>query len=118
MRSAGSLVVERPTPPFADHTCELVLQCNVREWSRTASVNSGVIGPLALGLLHLSQPTFAACIGTLAGTFGASTILGSRIVNVDPRPGSLSTVMSPPIIWQKRRLMTSPQDQCHRICSP
>ena len=27
-----------------------------------------------------------------------STILGSRIVKVDPRPGSLSTVMSPPII--------------------
>jgi hypothetical protein len=27
-----------------------------------------------------------------------STIRGSRIVNVDPRPGSLSTVMSPPII--------------------
>jgi hypothetical protein len=30
---------------------------------------------------------------------GASTILGSLIVKVDPRPGSLSTVMSPPIIW-------------------
>jgi hypothetical protein len=28
----------------------------------------------------------------------ASTILGSRIVKVEPRPGSLSTVMSPPII--------------------
>jgi hypothetical protein len=26
------------------------------------------------------------------------TILGRRIVKVDPRPGSLSTVMSPPII--------------------
>ena len=39
---------------------------------------------------------------------GASTILGSRIVKVDPRPGSLSTVMSPPIIWQKRRLIASP----------
>jgi hypothetical protein len=26
------------------------------------------------------------------------TILGSRIVKVEPRPGSLSTVMSPPII--------------------
>src|SRR5258708_32411911 len=34
---------------------------------------------------------------------GASTILGSRIVKVEPRPGSLSTVMSPPIILQKRR---------------
>jgi hypothetical protein len=28
----------------------------------------------------------------------ASTILGRQMVKVDPRPGSLSTVMSPPII--------------------
>ena len=42
-------------------------------------------------------------------SFGASTILGSRIVKVEPRPGSLSTVMSPPIIWQKRRLIASPR---------
>ena len=36
-------------------------------------------------------------VGTLAATasLGASTILGSWIVKVDPRPGSLSTVMSP-----------------------
>ena len=39
----------------------------------------------------------------------ASTILGSRIVKVEPRPGSLSTVMSPPIIWQKRLLIASPR---------
>jgi hypothetical protein len=31
-------------------------------------------------------------------SLAASTILGSRIVKVEPRPGSLSTVMSPPII--------------------
>ena len=38
-------------------------------------------------------------VGLAATTsFGASTILGSRIVKVEPRPGSLSTVMSPPII--------------------
>jgi hypothetical protein len=42
-------------------------------------------------------------------SLGASTIRGSRIVKVDPRPGSLSTVMSPPIIWQNLRLMTSPR---------
>src|SRR6478736_1020357 len=41
--------------------------------------------------------------------FPPSTILGSRIVKVDPRPGSLSTVMSPPIIWQNLRLITSPR---------
>jgi hypothetical protein len=40
---------------------------------------------------------------------GASTILGSRIVKVEPRPGSLSTVMSPPIIWQKRLLIARPR---------
>src|SRR3984893_13901030 len=40
--------------------------------------------------------------------FPTSTILGSRIVKVEPRPGSLSTVMSPPIIWQNRLLIASP----------
>jgi hypothetical protein len=30
-------------------------------------------------------------------------------VNTEPLPGSLSTVMSPPIYWQKRRLITSPR---------
>ena len=30
--------------------------------------------------------------------FPTSTIRGTRIVKVEPRPGSLSTVMSPPII--------------------
>ena len=34
---------------------------------------------------------------------------GRRIVNVEPSPGSLSTVMSPPIIRQKRRLIASPR---------
>jgi hypothetical protein len=41
--------------------------------------------------------------------FPTSTILGSRIVKVEPRPGSLSTVMSPPIIWQKQRLIARPR---------
>ena len=30
------------------------------------------------------------------------------MVKVEPRPGSLATVMSPPIIWQKRRLIARP----------
>jgi hypothetical protein len=41
--------------------------------------------------------------------FGASTILGSLIVKVDPWPGSLSTVMSPPIIRQNRLLIARPR---------
>jgi len=50
------------------------------------------------------------CIGRLgtAPSLGASTIRGRRIVKVEPRPGSLSTVMSPPIIWQNRLLIASP----------
>jgi hypothetical protein len=40
--------------------------------------------------------------------FPTSTILGSRTVKVEPRTGSLSTVMSPPIIWQNRLLIASP----------
>src|ERR1700737_2718219 len=31
-----------------------------------------------------------------------------RTVNTEPLPGSLSAVMSPPIIWQKRLLIASP----------
>jgi hypothetical protein len=31
------------------------------------------------------------------------------MVKVDPRLGSLSTVISPPIIWQKRLLIASPR---------
>ena len=30
-------------------------------------------------------------------------------MNTEPLPGSLSTVMSPPIIWQKRLLIASPR---------
>ena len=46
---------------------------------------------------------------TYSMVLGASTILGSRIAKVDPRPGWLSTVMSPPIIWQKRLLIARPR---------
>jgi OpgC protein len=57
---------------------------------------------------------FSAASPVLVGlaataSLGTSTILGSRIVKVEPRPGSLSTVMSPPIIWQKRLLIASPR---------
>ena len=50
-------------------------------------------------LLMMFQPRPPVRAG-LAGAalFGSSTILGSRMVKVDPRPGSLSTVISPPII--------------------
>src|SRR5262245_42277757 len=44
-----------------------------------------------------------------AAAFGASAIIGRRIVNVDPRPTSLSTVISPPIISQNRLLIASPR---------
>ena len=51
--------------------------------------------------MHRSKrQLYPTTFSTLAGTTssGASTILGSRIVKVDPRPGWLVTVMSPPII--------------------
>jgi hypothetical protein len=34
--------------------------------------------------------------------------MGSRMVKVEPCPKVLATEISPPIIWQKRRLMASP----------
>ena len=45
----------------------------------------------------------------LAAALGiADRRAGRRMVKVEPLPGSLSTVMSPPIIWQKRWLIASP----------
>jgi hypothetical protein len=40
--------------------------------------------------------------------FISTTSAGSRMVNVDPIPRALSTVTSPPIIWQKLRVNTNP----------
>jgi hypothetical protein len=36
-------------------------------------------------------------------------LMHAAFVKVEPRPGSLSTVISPPIIWQKRLLIASPR---------
>jgi hypothetical protein len=38
----------------------------------------------------------------------ASTFVGRWMVKVEPRPTSLSTVISPPIIWQNRLLIARP----------
>ena len=47
-------------------------------------------------------------VGAGGSRVGSFTSAGSRIVNVLPRPGSLTTVMSPPIIRQSRRESASP----------
>ena len=67
-------------------------------------------------MISISEPATCAavCAGLratrLAGAgCGAPTCAGRRIVKVEPRPSSLRTVMSPPIIWQKRRLMARPR---------
>ena len=43
-----------------------------------------------------------------AATLGPTTSAGSRIVKVDPVPTLLSTVTSPPIIWQNFLVIASP----------
>jgi hypothetical protein len=48
------------------------------------------------GAMNRLTPCSKQCLYPV--TLASSTVLGSRIVKVDPRPGSLSTVMSPPII--------------------
>ena len=51
--------------------------------------------------LHVPPPWSARVYrsaGAATASLGASTIVGRRIVKVEPRPGALSTVMSPPII--------------------
>src|SRR6202048_1391727 len=67
--------------------------------------------------LHCSDSTKSAKSGFLRRSkhrlysvaLEASTILGRRIVKVEPLPGLLSTAMVPPIIWQKRLLIASPR---------
>src|SRR6516162_5589816 len=60
-------------------------------------------------LVPLPDSCTAAKQSLYSAALMPSTILGSRIVKVEPRPGSLSTVISPPIIWQKRLLIASPR---------
>jgi hypothetical protein len=64
------------------------------DWTDSLSVLVSAVPPCN------KRQCYPITLSTLTGTasFGASTILGSRIVKVDPRPSSLSTVMSPPII--------------------
>ena len=59
-------------------------------------------GPLLPGMPNLHSHAFQRAMAGLA------EVAGNRIVNVDPFPGSLSTVTSPPIMRQKRRLMARP----------
>src|ERR1700730_6007671 len=63
------------------------------------------------GLMQCRKPDHRSACAGLAGnsSLGIVTILGRRIVNVEPSPGLLTTVMSPPIIWQNPRLITSPE---------
>jgi len=49
-----------------------------------------------------------ASVAVSDSSAATATSSGSRIVKVEPSPTVLSTVMSPPIIWQKRRLIGSP----------
>ena len=51
----------------------------------------------------------AGAAGPGAGLFLSATRRGRRTLKHEPLPTSLVTVMSPPIIWQKRRLMTRPR---------
>ena len=53
------------------------------------------------GVTVASPAAFAASM--------ASTLAGNRIVKVEPSPTTLVALRSPPIIWQKRRLMASPR---------
>src|SRR5262249_30931309 len=69
---------------------------------------------VAVVVLHVQElhfaalPSAAGCAGAPGTDAGASTRCGKRMVKVEPRPGVLATVMSPPIIRQKRWLMARP----------
>jgi len=63
-------------------------------------------GAIVLGKTNLQELAYGptnnnAAFGPARNPYDPTripTILGRRIVKVEPRPGSLSTVMSPPII--------------------
>ena len=42
------------------------------------------------------------------GALDSATTAGSLMVNVEPSPGWLSTVILPPIMWQNCRLIANP----------
>ena len=74
-------------------------------WLPDAPGPRGPARPRRAGVGCRRQPTRT---GVDAASSASRTSPGSWIVKTVPWPGSLSTVTSPPIIWQKRRLRTSP----------
>src|SRR5262249_35068335 len=71
---------------------------------------------------HHIVPAAGCWVGCAGGgitpvSLGAATVLGTRIVKVDPRPGSLSSVMSPPIMRASLREMASPSPVPPKRCA-
>ena len=73
--------------PHCEHILSALLPLATEE--RTFGIGSSV--PIADQVHGSKQRAYWTA-------FPTSTIRGTRMINVEPRPGSLSTVMSPPII--------------------
>src|SRR5262249_28664714 len=65
------------------------------------------VGQVLLPCLSPCSPP--SDVGAAASSaLGSQTSAGSRMVKVEPWPAALSTVMSPPIIWQNSLLIARP----------
>ena len=87
--SRGSSPCGYPHEPLVSYRINRQLS----EWNSSSTGN-----PRLRGALPLADQVHCNTRRAYSTALGVSTILGSRIVKVEPRPSSLSTVMSPPII--------------------
>ena len=95
------------TPPSAVTTMKPSRTRKRSVTARTVGSSSTTrITGASIGAAGDDGPGRAVCCAAMGSP--APTCAGRRMVKVDPWPGSLSTAISPPIIWQKRRLMASP----------
>jgi len=66
-------------------------------------------GVLACGSLAVDAPATLGTGTDCSVTRPQAARHGNRMVKVDPLPGSLATVIAPPMSWQNRWLMASPR---------
>jgi hypothetical protein len=103
-REAGLpvLTIRGPVQEHANpaHPLGLLRARHERPCSHRADNEHNELTPFQLSELHALCPYWSAV--------PSSAIRGTRIVKVELQPTLLSTMRSPPIIWQKRRLITRP----------
>ena len=101
----------RPSMPLAAVITENPCLTRKRSMrSRTAGSSSitSTVRPVLLDGSGAGAGTLGRDAGSASARSGVRASAGRRTVKVEPCPGALATVMSPPIIRQRRRLIASP----------